>query len=139
MARDNVEVIREFLEATNKALRSGDVTLVLDEFVDPEIDWRAVEGAIDDVGGMRGHDDVRRYVEDWGELFDDLEATPEELTELDDEPVMARLRIRGRAKQSGIETDLTFAVVYTIRGGRLAKVREYGTTEDALEAAGLSE
>jgi ketosteroid isomerase-like protein len=47
--------------------------------------------------------------------------------------------LSGRAKQSGIETQLTFAVLYTIRDGRFVKVREYDTKEDALEAAGISE
>jgi ketosteroid isomerase-like protein len=45
----------------------------------------------------------------------------------------------GRAKLSGVETDLTFAAVYTIRDGKIARGREYWTREEALEAAGLSE
>jgi hypothetical protein len=31
--------------------------------VDPDIDWRAAQGAVDDVGEMHGLDAVRRYVE----------------------------------------------------------------------------
>jgi ketosteroid isomerase-like protein len=49
------------------------------------------------------------------------------------------MRMSGRAKLSGVETDLTFAAVYTIRDGKIARGREYWTREDALEAAGLSE
>ena len=45
----------------------------------------------------------------------------------------------GRAKLSGIETDLTYAVVHTIRDGKIARGREYMTRAEALEAAGLSE
>ena len=49
------------------------------------------------------------------------------------------MRYCGRAKLSGIETDETFGVVFTIRDGKIARGREYRTREEALEAAGLSE
>jgi ketosteroid isomerase-like protein len=45
----------------------------------------------------------------------------------------------GRAKQSGIETNLTYAVLNTIRDGKIARGREYATRDEAIEAAGLSE
>jgi ketosteroid isomerase-like protein len=45
----------------------------------------------------------------------------------------------GRAKLSGVETELTFAVFYTIRDGQIARGREYWTRDEALEAAGLPE
>jgi ketosteroid isomerase-like protein len=38
-----------------------------------------------------------------------------------------------------VETDLTYAVLYTIRDGKIAGGREYWTREEALEAAGLRE
>jgi ketosteroid isomerase-like protein len=49
------------------------------------------------------------------------------------------VRYGGRAKLSGIETDETFGVVFTIRDGKIARGREYSTREQALEAAGLDE
>jgi len=45
----------------------------------------------------------------------------------------------GRAKLSGVETDLTFAVLYTLRDGKIARGREYWTKEQALEATGRRE
>jgi ketosteroid isomerase-like protein len=56
-----------------------------------------------------------------------------------DDKVIAVLRLSGRAKLSGVETDLTYAVVYTIRDGKVARGREYWTKDQALEAAGLLE
>jgi ketosteroid isomerase-like protein len=139
MSQENVEIVRRSSEALNRAIANGDVTPVLRDFLDPDIDWRAVEGAVDDVGGMRGHDAVRRYFEDWSGLFDSLTLAPQEFTEVDDARVMVEQRLSGRAKHTGIETALTFFVIYTIREGRFVKVREYATREEALEAAGLSE
>jgi ketosteroid isomerase-like protein len=47
------------------------------------------------------------------------------------------IKLSGRAKLSGVETDLTYAVVYTIRDGKIAREREYATTQEAREAAGV--
>jgi hypothetical protein len=57
MSHENVELVRRVSEALNQAIANGDPTPVLRDFLDPDIYWRAAEGAIDDVGGMRGHDD----------------------------------------------------------------------------------
>jgi ketosteroid isomerase-like protein len=72
-------------------------------------------------------------------MFDDLTVEPLELIDAGEDQVIAVLRFGGRAKLSGVETDLTYAVVYTIRDGKIARGREYWTKEQALEAAGLSE
>ena len=138
MSQENVELVRRASEALNQAIANDDLTPVLRDFLDRDIYWRAVEGAIDDVGGMRGHDAVRRYFEDWSDGFDDLTLAPQEVVEVDDERVMVGQRLSGRAKHTGIETELTFFVIYTIREGRFVEAREYVTREEALEAAGLS-
>jgi ketosteroid isomerase-like protein len=76
---------------------------------------------------------------DWLDMFDDLTITPDEVLEVDLDRVLVCQRLGGRGKQSGIETQLSFAVVYTIRDGRLVTVREYATKGEALEAVSLSE
>ena len=43
----------------------------------------------------------------------------------------------GRAKVSGIETDIRFSVVYTLRDGKIVHGREYMEKEQALESVGL--
>ena len=53
---------------------------------------------------------------------------PVELIDAGEDKVIAVLRISGRAKLSGVETDLTYAVLYTIRDGKIARGREYWTT-----------
>jgi ketosteroid isomerase-like protein len=62
-----------------------------------------------------------------------------ELIDAGEDQVIAVGRISGRAKLSGVETDLTSAALYTIRDGKIARGREYWTKDQALEAAGLSE
>ena len=137
MSQENVEIVRRMFEPFG--LTAENLQSVLDEFIDPDVDWRAVEGAVDDVGGMRGIEAVRVYLADWLETFEDLTITLEEVIEVDVDRVLVSQRLGGRARHSGVEAQLSFAAVYTIREGRLVTVREYATKEEALEAVGLRE
>ena len=76
-------------------------------------------------------------MQDWLEMFDDFKVEPVEVADAGGEMVIAVLRATGRAKLSGVETDVTYAVLYTVRNGKIARGREYWTREEALEAAGL--
>ena len=134
MSQENVEIVRDAAAAFNR----GDLDAWLEYWTD-DIDYRAVEGALDDRGPMHGKDAVQAYFQDWLDTFDDLKAEPLELIDAADEQVVTVLRFGGRAKLSGVEADLTFAVVYTLRDGKVARGREYWTKEQALEAAGLRE
>jgi ketosteroid isomerase-like protein len=81
---------------------------------------------------------MRAYWQDWFDTFDDLTVEPLDLIDAG-EDVVAVLRFGGRAKLSGVESDLTFAVVYTFRDGKVARGREYWTRDEALDATGLRE
>ena len=48
-------------------------------FWHPDVEWRAVEGAADDVGPIRGQAALRRYYQDWLDSLDDLRAELEEV------------------------------------------------------------
>jgi ketosteroid isomerase-like protein len=134
MSQQNIQTVRDAAAAFNR----GDVDTWLEYFAD-DIDYRAVEGALDDRGPMHGKDAVRAYVQDWLDMFDDFKVEPMELIDAGEDQVIAVGRISGRAKLSGVETDLTSAALYTIRDGKIARGREYWTKEQALEAAGLRE
>jgi ketosteroid isomerase-like protein len=134
MSQENVEVVRRGFQAF--ADRGFDA---MAEFWDPDIVWRAAEGAIDDVGEMHGQVAVRRYMEDWIDTFDDYSVVVEELRDVGDDRVLSIQRVKGRAKLSGVETVLRYAVVSTVRDGKVVGAREYLSVEDALKAVGLAE
>jgi uncharacterized protein len=134
MSQDNVELVRRGFEA----FAQGGLDAMGDFWAD-DIDYRAAEGALDDHGPMHGKDAVRAYVQDWLDMFDDAKVEPVELIDAGEDQVIAVVRGSGRAKLSGVETDMTYAVVYTIRDGKVARGREYWTKEQAVEAAGLRE
>ena len=134
MSQENVEVVRTAFQAF--AERGLDA---MAEFWDPDIDWRAAEGAIDDVGEMHGLAAVRRYVREGFDNFDDVSFVVEELRDVGDDRVLSIQRLKGRAKLSGIEVELRYASVNTIRDGKVVRVREYLSVEDALKAVRLEE
>ncbi len=132
MSAENVEVVRASWEGWNHAGMDA-----LSRHWHPEITWRAIEGAPDDVGVMEGRDAVRAYVADWDETFDDLRVESLDVMDAGDETVIAVQRASGVARGSGVPTELVFGVVYTVRDGLILSGREYATREQALEAAGL--
>ena len=110
----------------------------LTEFWHPDINWRAAEGALDDVGLMEGPDALRDYYRQWEETFEKVRMELEELIDAGDQ-VVALVRSIGRMKDSDAEVDIRYAIVFTTRDGKIATGREYFTRKEALEAAGLSE
>ena len=131
MSQENVEIVRESLAAYT----DGGIDAAA-EFWDADISWRAIEGAPDDVGEMHGPEALRRYLQDWLDMFDDVTNVPEVL-DLDDDRVVAVQHATGRARASGVQTDIRYAVVYTLRDGKIVRGREYIDRSEALEAVGL--
>jgi ketosteroid isomerase-like protein len=134
MSQENVEVVRRQFQAC----RDGR----LDEaakYWHPDIEWRAIEGAADDVGIIRGEGRLRRYYQDWIDTMDAMEAHVEEVLFHGDERVAAVVRNSGRGRASGVLTAGRYYVACTVRDGRIVSGREYETREQALEAVGRSE
>jgi len=134
MSQENVEVVR----CQFQACRDG----TLDEaakYWHPDIEWRAVEGAADDVGIIRGEGRLRHYYQDWIDTMDAMEAHVEEVLFHGDERVAAVVRNSGRGRASGVLTAGRYSVACTVRDGRIVSGREYETRAQALEAVGLSE
>ncbi len=126
-AADNVAIVRR---AWGDPLQDADVFNVIAE----DVDYRAIEGAPDDVGVMHGRDAYIRYLGDWAETFEGFRADLEDAEAIDEERVLVVGRISGRARGSGVETDQRVVVLYTVRDGLIVRGREYATKDEALEA-----
>jgi ketosteroid isomerase-like protein len=125
----NGEIVRRHFEA----FESGGLDAAA-RFWHPEIDWRAVEGAADDVGVMEGHAALRRYYQDWVDTFDDLRATVEEVIFEGEERVAVIVHHSGRGRTSGVTTEGRYYVACTVRDGKIVSGREYATREEAARA-----
>jgi len=132
MSQENLEVVRSHLAALGPGSEAAA------EHWDPEIDWRAIEGAPDDVGIMQGRDALRDYYDQWRETFDGIRTEPEELTDAGDQ-VVAAVNVTARMKESDAEITMRLGIVYTLRDGKIIRGREYATRQEALKAVGLSE
>jgi ketosteroid isomerase-like protein len=122
---DKVAVVRRFWSSP----------LELTKVVDEHVDYRAIEGAPDDVGVMHGREALVRYLTDWYETFEGFSVELEEAESLEDDLVVVVGRISGRARASGVETEQRLAILYTVREGRIVRGREYMTKDEALAAA----
>lgn len=104
------------------------------EFWHPEIEWRAIDGAADDVGVIRGRDALRRYYQDWIDTLAELRAEVEEILCETDDRVAAVIRNSGRGRASGVPTKGRYYIACVVRDGLIVTGREYATREEALEA-----
>jgi ketosteroid isomerase-like protein len=100
----------------------------------PDIEWRAIQGAPDDVGPMQGRERLRRYYGEWLELFGDIR---HEIVARHDvgELVVLGLRITARSRSADMPLELNYAVVHELSDGKLRRGREYATLDEALRAA----
>ena len=130
MSRENVERMRKGYEVFNA---TSEVDL---ELWAPDVEYvqTAEVGAGETV--FHGREGVARAVGELTEVFEDFRVDPERFFDLGDR-VVAFVRLRGRAKGSGLPIDAAFAHVATFRGAQITRWRAYARREDALEAEGL--
>ena len=100
----------------------------------PQIDWRAIEGGPDDVGLIQGPDRLRRYYDEWLELFDDIRQEVCEQYDVGDRAVLA-MRMKAHARSTDMPLELDYAMVVELEDGRIRHGREYATVEEARAAA----
>jgi len=129
MSSGSADVIRSYF----RTFGSGGVDAASD-YWHPEIEWRAVDGAADDIGVMRGRDALRRYYQDWTDTLSELRAEVEEILYEADDRVAAVIQNSGRGRVSGVPTRGRYYVACIVRDGRIVAGREYATREEALEA-----
>jgi ketosteroid isomerase-like protein len=133
MSQENVEVVRDVLEAQQR--RDWEAFRRL---YDPGIEWQDVSGLWGDWGTRRGFEDVRDAFVSWFEAFGQVSFDLENVVEAGDE-VVASIRISARGRESGLVIEQRIPTVWTVQRGRVVRVRGYRDEAEALEAVGLRE
>jgi ketosteroid isomerase-like protein len=132
MSEAEVEVVRQAAKAYSE--RGAEAVV---QFLDPDVEWRA-RPDLPDGGVYHGAEGFLRLTGRFDEVLEDIYLEPVEIVDAG-ERVIARLRWGGRGKGSGVEFEETEETwVFTIRGGKIARVDEFATKQEALAAAGIS-
>jgi ketosteroid isomerase-like protein len=129
MSQENVEIVRESIEAWNR--RDFDTAV---QSFDTEIEW--LLPPVLAAESCRGPEEVRRFWEGLDEAFEDFQLEPEEFVDAGD-LVVVRSRFRGSGKESGVETEGRMDSVSALRDGRIVRIEYFNDWAEALEAAAL--
>jgi ketosteroid isomerase-like protein len=138
MSQENVEIVRKLAQGFQHRQHEQAFDLY-----DPEIKWdssRMAERQPDNAGVYHGHDGVRAFWRDWLSAWSDLHFEIQDVLDAGDDVVLLIRGQRQWGRRSGIATDVPpYGMVFTLRDGKVIRVRAYPDQEKALEATGLSE
>jgi ketosteroid isomerase-like protein len=132
MSQENVDLVRRSWRAVSSdgelPFELYDADLLIQNM--PEF---PIQGPYD------GHEGLAQWWEDLTEVIEDLRFEVKEVIDLGDERVLSVQRALGRATHTGIEMDVLWASVVTLREGKIVRLQGYWTPEQAREAVGLRE
>ncbi len=134
MSRENMEIVRRATEA----MLSGDAATAL-EALDPDVEWHATVGGLEEGRVARGHEEVAQAFADYFAVWERIELRADDYIDAGGDQVVVFFHEVAKGRQSGAVVETDTGTVNTVRNGKIARVRSYMQRSDALEAAGLSE
>ena len=108
-----------------------------EQFWSPEVELRWARGN-PEVRVYQGRDGVLQAFREWVQPFSEYYVEPLDFIEQGDLVIVPQ-RQWGIGNTSGISVEVEVTYVYELRDNQIARIDEYDTLEEALEAAGLSE
>jgi len=131
MAREDVEVVRQALDAYN----SGDIARIL-ALTHPDFEAVIPAELSAEPDVYRGHDGIRRYFESFRDAMDEIVFEVERYTDAGT-AVLVEMRLTARGRLTSIAVEQRNVGVWTVRDGRVIGVRAYAELADARRALGL--
>ena len=146
MSEENVEIVRSVLEPLS-GINGSEVDWsaeVIREMLgraysqDIELTTLDIPLGIDIRHNYRGLDGLVKYLRSWLEPFSEYYV--ENLDYIDaGDCVLVPSRQWGVGRASGTRTELELTTLFEVRDGKIARIHQFDTLEEAFEAAGLSE
>jgi ketosteroid isomerase-like protein len=134
MSQENVEIVRRWSDSWGRR----DVPDLLACFNDEiEVDFSNAEGPFR--GIYKGRDDVIRFCWSLWEAWEVITFSFDAAIDSGDECLVTANVFRARGRTSGINVEAHGANLWTFHEGRISRCKLFQTTDEALEAAGLSE
>jgi ketosteroid isomerase-like protein len=146
MSQENVEVVRSMFEpfdGVNLAAIDWSAEVIregLGRAYSPEIELTTLDIplGLDISKSYRGVDGLVEYLGAWLEPFSEYHV--ENLDYVDaGECVLIPSQQWGIGTESGARVELELTTLYEVREGRITRVHQYDTMDEALQAAGLRE
>ena len=142
MSQENVEIARRVYATTSAAVEAlaagadaSDAPEYWDLF-DPNV--VIVEIAeLPDAATYRGLDQMRRWLQGWVDIFDEISVEPQDFVPVGDF-VLVPTRQRFHSK-AGIDVEQDITQVLQLRDGRVIHATGYRDRANALKAVGLAE
>ena len=132
MSAANVEFVRK-LYADPRGLTRAPADLVA-----PDAEFDFSDTYPDQPAVMKGVEAVRRFRERGPWSGSPIHFEPERFFDVDDERVLAFVRVSATGDKSGAPVEIRVAHELTIRDGRVVRFKVYVNREEALAALGLS-
>jgi hypothetical protein len=137
MSQEQVEVVRGHIEAfTHDAPRA---LSFLDPFVVGDLRRLGSGGTYLGNRPAYGREALEREVIRYVGAFEDYTYEAERLTDLGGGAILAAVTETGRGKGSGAPVRQSYAMLYTVIDGKIARITGFPTEEEALEAVSDSE
>jgi len=134
VSRQNVEIIREFLEAFNREDYAACLSAI-----HPDVQWHPPPD-IPNAAIANGRDALIASWQDWLGAWDEYRHVPEEIVEGSANTVLVFAEESARGKDSGIEVrSRRVSGVYELRDAKIVGFKAYLDRAEALQAAGLRE
>jgi ketosteroid isomerase-like protein len=113
----------------------GEPQLMLNEYAeDGELD---LSGVFTDTPVIRGHEGLRRQLDEFWEAWEGVKMEALEVSEVGDGRFVVAVRLWGKGRRSGAEVDQRFAALYTLRDtdNKIVRCQFFPTVQAAIDFA----
>jgi ketosteroid isomerase-like protein len=134
VSQNNVEVVQRLM----RQFAGQDIEAALDD-IDPQavLDWSNSDAP--DRGVYTGHAAWRAFAQERNEALGERRFDSAEVIALAPDSVLLVGRIREQGRASGVEVQASGAAIFTLREGKVVRLKLYQSSDEALKAAGLAD
>jgi ketosteroid isomerase-like protein len=132
VSEENVAALR----AMQEAFLAGDFETAV-AALDPEIEWHATVGGLDEGRVYHGIEEVVQAFADYFTVWERMEMRADEYIDAGRDEVVIFHHEIAKGRESGVVVETDTATVNTVRNGKLVRVRGYMDRAEALEVAGV--
>jgi ketosteroid isomerase-like protein len=137
VAERNLEHARQLLMTMNEG-GSKAVLARMEEFAQPEVEWRGVAAGRTAPGGdivYQGYEGMKRFWEEIEDVFEHIHFADLKLEAIGDDVVLAFLRVTAIGHGSRFRVEQEMGVVYRFREGRVVSGENFASQADARKSA----